>query len=101
VTYSVLARYHARPAAGEQVAELLLKHISATRAEPGNLGFTVLRDPENPGNFVLFEQYVDEAAFRAHADSPHYQEFVAEGIRPLLDDRSVEFLDEFSPVPRP
>ena len=56
--------------------------IDATRAnheasirEPGNVRFDVLRIPDDPTRFALYEAYVDEAAARAHKETAHYQEW--------------------------
>ncbi len=41
--------------------------------EPGNLRFDVLQLASDPGHFVLYEAYVDEAAAAAHKDTAHYR----------------------------
>lgn len=60
-------------------AEGIDAFIDATRAnheasvrEPGNVRFDVLRSVEDPNRFILYEWYVDEAAAKAHKDTPHY-----------------------------
>ena len=52
--------------------EATLANARATRNEPGNLRFDVLRDPEDPTRFVLYEAYVDKAAQKAHLASAHF-----------------------------
>ena len=49
-----------------------LENARATRGEPGNVRFDVLRSVEDPTRFVLYEAYVDEAAARAHKETAHY-----------------------------
>jgi (4S)-4-hydroxy-5-phosphonooxypentane-2,3-dione isomerase len=53
--------------------------IDATRAnhegsvrEPGCLRFDVVRSVSEPDRFLLYEWYVDEAAFEAHKTTQHY-----------------------------
>lgn len=41
-------------------------------AEPGNLRFDVLQDPEINTRFYIYEAYRDEAAVLAHKKTPHY-----------------------------
>jgi len=41
-------------------------------AEPGNLRFDVLQDPEVATRFFIYEAYKDEAAVLAHKQTPHY-----------------------------
>ncbi len=86
----VIARYRAEPGRGDEVAELLVPHIAATRAEPGCRGFLVNRSTEDADRFVLYEQYVDEAAFEAHRESPHFARYVLGGVVPLLAEREWE-----------
>lgn len=40
--------------------------------EPGNLRFDILRDPENPAKFVLYEAYVSDEDAAAHKKTAHY-----------------------------
>lgn len=61
------------------VAEHIDDFIAATRQnheasikEEGNCRFDILQHGEDPSRFVLYEAYVDEAAAKAHKDTPHY-----------------------------
>lgn len=68
----VIARYHASPGRGDEVAALLEPHIAATRAEPSCECFLANRAADDGDRFVLYEQYADEAAFEAHRESPDF-----------------------------
>ncbi len=64
------------------VADRVDDFISAMRAnheasirEPGNARFDVLQSADDPTRFVIYEAYVDEAAARAHKETPHYLEW--------------------------
>ena len=53
--------------------------IEATRAnheasikEPGNLRFDVLRSPDEPERFLIYEVYRDAASATAHKQTAHY-----------------------------
>ena len=46
-----------------------------------------MQDTANPTCFALFEVYVDEAAFNAHRQTPHFRENVQQKIAPLLVER--------------
>ena len=46
-------------------------HENSVR-EPGNLRFDLLQDPQDPGHFVLYEAYREEADARAHKQTEHY-----------------------------
>jgi quinol monooxygenase YgiN len=41
--------------------------------EPGCLRFDVAVDTSNPNRFLLFEEFVDDAAVDAHRAAPHFQ----------------------------
>lgn len=59
----------------EHVADLEaeLRHmVSASRAEPGNRRYDLLRRSDGAPGFHLYEIYVDEAAVQAHRESAHY-----------------------------
>ena len=72
--YVVVAKWTAKPGEEGAVASALAQLIAPSRAEPGNLLYEVNRDPENPGAFLLYEQYADADAYAAHGASPHFQE---------------------------
>lgn len=51
---------------------ITLDNARNTRLEPGNLRFDVCRATDDPTRFLLYEVYVDEAAFAAHQTTEHY-----------------------------
>jgi quinol monooxygenase YgiN len=78
-----------RPAVLALVADLVPRSL----AEPGCVGYEIFQSVDGPTELVLVERYVDRAALDAHTRSPHYQELVAERIRPLLTDRQVHIVE--------
>ena len=44
----------------------------ASRNEPGVTRFDLLQQVDDPTRFILYEEYVDEAATQAHKTTPHY-----------------------------
>lgn len=46
-----------------------------SRAEDGNIEYRVTTDLDEPNTIRVFEQYEDEAAFGAHAESDHFAAF--------------------------
>jgi autoinducer 2-degrading protein len=51
-----------------------VNHEASIR-EPGCVRFDVLRAPDDPSRFLLYEAYVDAAAAAAHKETPHYLAF--------------------------
>jgi len=73
----------ANPGHENEVAEIFRKLQSASRQEPGCLGYTVHRHKDDPRRFFIYEQYRDEAALQAHRDSPHFQEYAVKALRTI------------------
>ncbi len=93
---AVFAWWQARPGRGPEVEQLLLELRSRSLDEPGCRAYEVHRDPDDGDRFLLYEVYDDEAAYEAHADSPHFAELAKERGFPLLADRRREFYTRVS-----
>jgi quinol monooxygenase YgiN len=48
---------------------------STTAKEPGNFGFTVIQNNEDPDSFFFLEVYKDEAALEEHRKQPHFLKY--------------------------
>jgi len=92
MAFVVLARWVAQPGEEEAVAAAIEALIEPSRAEPGNLGYEPHRDPADPRVFLLYERYVDEAAYRAHGETPHFRQ-AAEHALPRLEARERSFYE--------
>jgi len=90
VTYAVIAHYRCAADDADHIRDALLKMRDHTRREPGNLMYVVHTDSEETA-FILYEQYVDQAAFAAHTDSEHFAEYILGMVRPKLIKRTVLF----------
>lgn len=75
----------AKPGCETEVERLLIALRDLTTAEPGCRQYHVHR-LEEPGRFLLYEQYDDMAAIAAHHATPHYRELV-QGRAPALVQR--------------
>jgi quinol monooxygenase YgiN len=85
--FVLTATWTAKPGHEETVHQAILKLIEPSRAEPGNLLYQPHRHPEDPRVFFFYEQYTDEAALQAHAESEHFREHALETAIPLLESR--------------
>jgi quinol monooxygenase YgiN len=86
--FIIIARYQARAGEEDRVETALKNMREPSRAEPGNLDYQVMRDPHELGVFVLFERYVDEAAFQAHLATYHFGTWLKGDVLPYLDERT-------------
>jgi len=93
MAYVVVARWVAKPGEEAAVAAAIEALIEPSRAEPGNLMYEAHRDPADPRAFLLYERYVDEAAYRAHGDSPHFRQHGFGDAVPRLEARERSFYE--------
>ena len=63
--------------------------ITASRAEPGCLGYAYAEDIIEPGLIRVSEAWQDEASFAAHAASDHLQRWRADGAALGVHDRKL------------
>ena len=94
---AIVAHYRAQPGKGDDVAAVLRKHIVATRAEPGCAMFVVNRSVDEPDCFALYEQYTDRAALESHRESPHFRDYIAGQVIPLLEERTWQLYTTIDP----
>jgi quinol monooxygenase YgiN len=87
MAFVVIARWTAREGEEDAVARAIEALTEPSRAEPGVLLYQAHRDLEDPRVFVIYEQYVDKGATKAHAESEHFRKFGLEDAIPRLDDR--------------
>jgi quinol monooxygenase YgiN len=64
------------PANHDLFAELAAKMSAASNAEEGIVAYGFYADPQEPGTFRVFEEYVDEGALTSHFGTPHMAEFL-------------------------
>lgn len=91
---TILATYVAAPGNEEELAEALRGYVPMVLTEPGCIAFDVYRGIDEPRLFILVEQYTDRAAIDAHIASDHYSGVAVDHIRPLLESRQVDFLED-------
>ena len=73
---AVIVEFRLRAAHIEPFVRAVVDNARASReTEPGCRQFDVCRSRDDPGAVFLYELYDDEAAFRAHLETPHFQAF--------------------------
>jgi quinol monooxygenase YgiN len=93
MAYVLVARMTAREGEQDRAAELIRELVQATRQEPGNELYIPHRDPENPRVFLLYEQYRNEAAFKEHGETEHFQKLAAGELFGLMEERERNFYE--------
>lgn len=83
----IVAQWEAKEGEAERVAEILRDFLPEAQSEPGVKLFLISRANDNPAQFLFYELFRDEAAFRAHQDSAHFKTHIAGQALPLLAKR--------------
>lgn len=83
-------RFMSLPRDATTVAALFRELRDASRKEPGVVQYEVGRSPGKPNVFALWEVYRDQDALNAHVASEHFQRLFVKGVRPLLQEQSIE-----------
>jgi quinol monooxygenase YgiN len=65
----------------------LVELRDASRAEPGCITFDVSRSMEDENVFVLYEEWLDQAALDVHYATEHFARLGINGIRKLASER--------------
>ena len=73
--YIVAVRWIAKEGQADDIARALGQLEGPTLAEPGVIEWRPHRDPESPNTFLIFEVYTDADAYKAHTETPHFQEW--------------------------
>jgi len=81
--YVVCVNVHVVNERVDEFIEATLENARGARSEPGNLRFDLLRSNDDPARFFLYEVYHDEAAFKAHQQTPHYLRW-KETVAPMM-----------------
>src|SRR4051794_7314259 len=83
----VVAQWEAREGQADRVAEILSRFLPEAQREPGAQLFLISRANDNPAQFLFYELFRDEAAFKAHQESEHFKTYIAGQALPLLARR--------------
>lgn len=86
----IAAYYTAKAGNADKVVALLQTWAPMAREEEGCANFIVNQSVDDPNQIMLYEQYVDQAAFDFHANRPEFKEIVLGQIVPLLENRRRE-----------
>lgn len=72
--YVQFVTINVKPGFSDAFEEAFRINYEGSRKEPGNHRFDVLRSPDDPLAYTIYEVFESEAAFLAHKQTPHYAE---------------------------
>lgn len=87
-----------KPESVEVFLQATLENQSATRREPGNLRFDLLRGLDDPTRFFLYEVYRSEEDFHKHHETPHYLRWREQAADWMARNRQVLKYEALSPT---
>jgi quinol monooxygenase YgiN len=61
---------------------------TSVRVEPGVLAIYAVAEKDHPTRLRFFEMYADEAAYKAHRESPHFKKY-AETTKTMIRSRKL------------
>lgn len=80
------------PGGRDRFMEAFRINCAGSRAEPGNVRFDVLVDPEDPNRFTIYEVFESVDALEAHRHTDHYKT-CREMIDPITVDGSRRYYE--------
>ena len=83
----VVAQWEAKEGQADKVAAILDRFLPEAQSDPGAKLFLIGRGKENSAQFLFYELFRDEAAFKAHQDSAYFKTYIADQALPLLAKR--------------
>ena len=83
----IVAQWEAKPGEADKVAAILDRFLPEAQREAGVKLFLISRARDNPAQFLFYELFRDEAAFKAHQESGHFKTYIAGEALPLLAKR--------------
>jgi quinol monooxygenase YgiN len=75
---TIVATIIAKPGMENALREALLKLVPLSQLEEGCINYDLHEIIDNPGSFVLYENWRDQAALDLHFSLPYSQEFAVQ-----------------------
>jgi quinol monooxygenase YgiN len=66
----VIAELVSKPDKADELRDIMVPFVEGARKEPGCEHYTLLEDRKQPGRFLTYEIWTDEAALEAHMHTP-------------------------------
>ena len=90
--FVVVVMLEAKEGEADAVAGIQRKLLPPTLAEPGVKAFIPYQSPTNPSLFFIYELYVDEAAWGAHQETPHFKALIPDLLPRLARRERIPFV---------
>ncbi|MCD7971268.1 MAG: antibiotic biosynthesis monooxygenase [Candidatus Azobacteroides sp.] len=75
----ITAKKHIKPEKVDDYIQATKELIEKSRAEEGNISYTLYQHPEDKTVFIFFEEWKNQAAIDYHFSTEHFKEFGTRG----------------------
>lgn len=79
----VIARIQVVKGKENEYLSLVEPLMEASKTESGNLVYSLYQSTQNPSEFMVYEEYINEDAFNEHCKTGLFQSF-GERVKPIL-----------------
>ncbi|MBD2463533.1 antibiotic biosynthesis monooxygenase [Oscillatoria sp. FACHB-1407] len=93
---TIIGRLKAKPGKEAELRDALLHLVPLSRAEAGCLNYDLHEAIDEPGLFLLYENWTDQAALDLHFSLAHSKEFAANAPNLLAEPLHITVLREIS-----
>jgi quinol monooxygenase YgiN len=97
MAYCLAVKWTIKESELDAVLAALRPLAEASGQEPGCLLYQAHRDPEDESVLFFYEQYADEAAYQAHAESEHFKRYALDDIFPRRESAERAIYETFEP----
>ena len=91
---SVVAKIPLKEGKAAEIMEDVKALMVGVAGEEGTLFYTLSIDKKAPDTLVFMERYADKAAFKAHSETPHFNEFMGKVLGVLEGAPEINVLAE-------
>ena len=67
----------AKPGKEEELRKFLVRLVTGSRHDPGNISYELHEVESEPGTFIFYEQWISQDLLDAHTETPGLKEFAA------------------------
>lgn len=85
--YLIVAQWETKEGQADVVAEILRRYLPLAQKDSGVKQFSIGRAKDNPAQFLFYELFVDEAAYKAHQTRDYFQSLIVGQALALLVKR--------------
>lgn len=86
--FTVMIAGVTKPGMEDYVRNFLIRLMEESKNDTGCILYNIHESTQNPGEFMLYSIWKDEAAFDKHNESPLMQEFKKELASDMFDHQS-------------